>query len=86
MNPKKLIFNFLSDAQDEELFNLKSLNSEKKVERLLKQFSEMNSYADRLKLFLRLESAIMDMKLELKEEFFNLGYLLKKSEIENNNE
>lgn len=84
MDSKKLIFNFLLDAQEEDFFRLKSLESEKKVVGLVQQINKIfeedkNKYFN---LFLNLEASIEEMKIEIKKEFFKLGYLSRKSEEE----
>ncbi|WP_302429046.1 hypothetical protein [Fusobacterium varium] len=84
MDSKKLIFNFLLDAQEEDFFKLKSLESEKKVVGLVQQINKIfeedkNKYFN---LFLNLEASIEEMKIEIKKEFFKLGYLSRKSEEE----
>lgn len=87
MDFEELILNFLFDAQEEGYFKSKTQDIEKKVEELLKQFYkayEMNESNSKSKLFFDLENSIMEMRGELKKEFFKLGYLAKKSEIERN--
>lgn len=84
MDSKKLIFNFLLDAQEEDFFKLKSLESEKKVVGLVQQINKIfeedkNKYFN---LFLNLEASLEEMKIEIKKEFFKLGYLSRKSEEE----
>lgn len=84
MDSKKLIFNFLLDAQEEDFFKLKSFESEKKVVGLVQQINKIfeedkNKYFN---LFLNLEDSIEEMKIEIKKEFFKLGYLSRKSEEE----
>lgn len=84
MDSKKLIFNFLLDAQEEDFFKLKSFESEKKVVGLVQQINKIFE-EDKNKcfnLFLDLEGSIEEMKIEIKKEFFKLGYLSRKSEEE----
>lgn len=84
MDSEKLIFNFLLDAQEEKFLKLKSFESEKIVVGLVQQINKIfeedkNKYSN---LFLNLEASIEEMKIEIKKEFFKLGYLSRKSEEE----
>lgn len=84
MDSEKLIFNFLLDAQEEKILKLKSFESEKIVVGLVQQINKIfeedkNKYSN---LFLNLEASIEEMKIEIKKEFFKLGYLSRKSEEE----
>lgn len=86
-NLQKIILAFVKETQENSIFYSKSYEYEKRLANSLDEICEnvksnLVSTSNIVEVFLELEILLEETKREIKKEYFNIGFVTGKAEIE----